>query len=161
MSDLAIAIKPPFKHHGPSSPEFLAKQREQALMIKETKTDSNAANVSSSLNHSDAKIARGGDPKEILGLEPDRIEGEQDINVATGPMTPKELVLQEASAENIFAAMAAEANPAEGSRDLELIAAKEEAFVAHKQALKSYAEAALVFQEALTEGRDTYEPLMN
>lgn len=157
----AVSIVPPYKHHGPASPEFLAKQREQALALN-TVNEVDASETSRGTQSRSAElIARGADPAEALGLEPDAPVGGAISDFASGHSRLKQKIAEGMQVEAIVAAMASETSSTDASRDLELVKSKQEKFMAQKEALEGYAEAARVFQANLAEGRGTTDLRLN
>lgn len=153
MTPLSISITPPYKHHGPARPEFLAEQREHAWTLNLTKSKETSAAPES---RSDAMIARGADPAKALGLEPDAPVGDGPGFNAAGPFALQDQIADSIAAEVAVTTALAQSKGDDASRDLQLVKAKQDAFAAHKEALAGYAEAAQTFQEMLAgRGRET------
>ncbi len=154
MLPISVSITPPYKHHGPASPEFLAKQREQVLALNSTTDLDLTSSKEVPKSRSAELIERGADPQEALGLEPEAPVGEKPGFAAAGPGELQEEITRSIAAEAIFAAALEGSADVDASRDLQLQKAKQEDFITHKQALEGYAKAALAFQETLS-GRDS------
>ena len=161
MTPVAVSIVPPFKHHGPASPEFLAKQREQALMINTVKESAETKGGEETQSRSAELIARGADPAEALGLEPEAPGGGGVADFTAGHSRLKQKIAEGMHIEAMVAAMASESQGADASRDLQVVKEKQKNFMAHKEALEGYAEAAQLFKANLAQGKERTDIRMN
>jgi hypothetical protein len=137
------------------SPMVLAERREQALMLQSDKKVDPVSTDSSAQNATAEKIARGGDPKEVLGIVPDRAVGDRGPTGSSNQDRVSEAVSRGADPEALFAAiMGATPKDTDGSRDLQIVKQKQDAYMAQKEAHEGYAKAAQAFQDRLTHARE-------
>ena len=142
MQIAAAPVFNPAKQLGPASPLELAKKRDQALMATTDKKVDPVAGAKSNQAYSAEKIARGADPKEVLGIIP------QDTEAPTGGTAQgrvAELISRGADPEMIFASIAGAKQESTAHAQTEAFEARQQMFEAHRTALQGYASAASAF----------------